>query len=355
MGTEMTVLDIKLSNFRSCESKIWHFDRKKTVFTGRNGTGKSNLAEAVFFCSILRSFRTSSLRELYRLGKTEFLLEMTIKKRSYPEKLKIIQHLGGGKKLFIDNEPVVRSSDFIREFRAVAFAPEDKNIAGGSSVFRRRFFDMLISVLEPGYLKALQNYLTALRERNAALKAGPAAGEGFNDGVFAAFEKVMAENGSEIGTYRRKYTEIAAEKLIQLSGSDKWGIVYRPEFPENSGDYAAFLSSSRERDRKKGFTFSGPQLDDWKLTFEDRELRSYGSSGQTRLCALYLRMAEFMLVRERTGLPVVAIVDDVTGELDSENRNRFYRMLDLADQSFFTFTEFPGEEFFADAGELKIG
>lgn len=347
----MTVLDIRLSNFRSYESSVWRFDREKTVFTGRNGVGKSNLAEAIFFCSILRSFRSSSLRELYRIGKGEFVLEMTLKKGAYPEKLRIVQQLSGGKKLFIDGEAVRRTSDFIREFRAVAFSPEDRNVAGGSSAFRRRFFDMLISVLEPEYLKALQNYTLALRERNAALKNDAP----FSPELFGAFERIMAENGVKIGAFRRKYAGMTAEKLRLLSGGNEWNIVYRPGFPEDEKEYAASLASSRERDGRKGFTFSGPQLDDWKLTLNDRELRLYGSSGQLRLCSLYLRMAEFMLVREISRLPVVAVVDDVTGELDAENRARFFELLKQADQCFFTFTAFPEDEFFSDAGELKIG
>lgn len=62
------------------------------MFTGPNGTGKTNLLESIYFLSILRSFRSASGRELTRIGSRGFELSARVHSRGYPETLKVIQH-----------------------------------------------------------------------------------------------------------------------------------------------------------------------------------------------------------------------------------------------------------------------
>ena len=135
---------LDLADFRNCERGEFCFSGEKVVFTGPNGSGKTNLLESIYFLSILRSFRSASGRELTRIGCRGFELSARIRSREYPETLKVIQQ-GNRRETWIDSARIRRSSEFIREFRAVVFVPEDRSIVGGSSSFRRRFFDMLIS------------------------------------------------------------------------------------------------------------------------------------------------------------------------------------------------------------------
>ncbi len=360
MGSDagnLVISGIWLHNFRSWRDEVWHFDNRKTLFVGRNGAGKSNLLEAIYYSSVLRSFRTASLKELYTVGEKFMSVDAMIGSREgFSRRIHIEQELNGPKKLFINNQPVRRSSDFINEFRAVAFAPEDKNITEGSSLYRRRFMDMLIGVLEREYLILLQNYTSALRSRNALLRSLSAGGM-TDGGELDVFEVILADCGVKIGRFRTEYTGLLAEKLsvICLKNDGKnngnnfksgsFTLKYVPSFSLEITEYIKDLRCSRIKDMKRGYTSIGPQLDEWIISLDGRELRYYGSNGQLRLASLYLKLAEFSLVKERSALPVVALIDDVTCELDRENAESFIDALEDAEQMFFTFVkkaEFAG-------------
>ncbi len=330
----LVLKNLHLLNFRSYENCKLDFSADSVIFCGPNGIGKSNLLEAIFFLSILRSFRTGSVRELVKIGAKEFHIEGEIARKGYSETMKVTQRAGGGRRLAVDQVPVRRSSEFIREFRAVAFVPEDKWITAGSSCCRRKFFDMFISVLEPAYLSALQRYGTALAQRNAALRINA------REESVAAFEPELAGAAAVIAPFRRKYAELMEKKVNELLQADRFRILRQSDYPECDSDYLERLRQCRKKDFLRGFTTFGPQTDEFLFHLDDKLLRNFGSNGQLRLMSLYLKMAEFCLIRQnRHG--VVALVDDVTGELDEENRERFLTLLQHADQTFYTFTTVP--------------
>ncbi len=322
------------------------------ILTGPNGVGKTNLLEAIYFLSILRSFRTSSGKELVRIGDREFRLHAKIDRNGVREELEVIQNLSGKRDTWIGRNRVRKSSEFIREFRAVVFVPEDRNISGGSSSFRRRFFDMLISTLDNGYLMALSNYNRALIQRNRALKrpADPA--------VASAFEPELSVNSPLISEKRRIYANLVEDEVNRLMRKEignRFEIRYRKEYPDHAEACLALLRKNREREILRACTLTGPQLDEFEFYLDGRPLRSYGSTGQIRMIALLLKLAEFHLVRHSVREPVAVLVDDVTGELDESNKRRFLEMIAEADQQFFTFTEFPASPGFEGAVELFLG
>lgn len=331
----MRIDSLELHHFRNCEHRKWEFSNREVVLCGRNGVGKSNILEAIHFLSILRSFRTASVRDLVRIGAKGFRITGRIRKQDYPETLEVEQWHGNRRHLRIDGASVPRSSEFIREFRAVAFTPEDREITSGGSSCRRRFFDMYLSVTEPDYLAALQRYGAALARRNAVLR-NPSA----DLAIAAAFEQDLAESAVRILPARRKCAEILCCQVNSLLGKERLRTVYKSDSPDNAPEYLARLCNDREKERKRGCTSFGPQTDDFIFALDGKPLREFGSNGQLRLMALYLKMAAFALLREN-GTPVVALVDDVTGELDEHARNCFFELLQSADQAFYTFTAAP--------------
>lgn len=331
----MRIDSLELCQFRNCEQQKWEFSGREVVLCGRNGVGKSNILEAIHFLSILRSFRTASVRDLVRIGEKGFRITGRIRKDSYPETLEVEQFLGNRRHLRIDGAPVAKSSEFIREFRAVAFTPEDREITAGGSSYRRRFFDMFLSVTEPDYLTILQRYGSALARRNAVLR-NPAA----DLKVAAAFEPELAECAARLIPVRRACAEKVCNQVNELLHAERLRTVYRTDSPGSAEEYLARLSADREKERKRGCTGFGPQTDDFIFYLDGKPLREYGSNGQLRLMALYLKMAAFALMRHH-GAPVVALVDDVTGELDETARNCFFDLLRSAEQAFYTFTEPP--------------
>jgi DNA replication and repair protein RecF len=325
------------------------------VFTGKNGQGKSNLLEAVFFVSMLRSFRTSQIKDLKTIGKENSYIGAEIDRRNWTEFLEINISDAGKRKLSIDNVPVSRASEFIKRIKAVAFSPDDINIITGVSSLRRRLLDMFISMMEPEYLSALHDYLLALKSRNAVIKSDR------NINVIKAFEPVMASAGSFIAAQRLRHSGILGaeiENLIKKMFPEK--VSFNIKYRNSSGtdDYARYLEifeCERARDIRRGYTGFGPQLDDFDFNYNDKLLRSYGSTGQRRLISLCMKMAEVnILSAGKDKNSIVVLVDDVIGELDASTREMFFKVINQAGQSFFTFTEKPMDDFFKTAVFYEI-
>ena len=330
----MVIESIELTNFRNFESRKLVFHNRNCFLVGQNGSGKSNLLESIAFSSILRSFRGASPREMIRIGSKGFQIRTVLRKSSCREELTIREHFSGRRELFIGKSAVRRSSDFIREFHSVVFAPEDREIVSGSSGYRRKFFDILISEIEPEYLLRLNRYHRALSQRNKALKFAPATA--------AAFEEELAEQAPFISAARKKYTALIAENMAFLLGnSGEFEIVYRSASAETPEEHRKLFAVRRESELHRQCTLSGPQLDEFEMFFNRKLLRTYGSTGQIRLISLLLKLSQFKLVKNNSPLPTVVLADDVTGELDENNLQLFLDTIADARHAFFTCAEPP--------------
>ncbi|MDD5697457.1 MAG: DNA replication and repair protein RecF [Victivallaceae bacterium] len=337
-----------LSSFRNYDHAELAFNARNVIFTGRNGQGKTNLLEAVFFLSVLRSFRTSVTREMKKIGRTSFYLGAEIEQQQWHELLEVDYGENRRRRLSIDHCPVTRASEFINQIRAVVFSPEDINIVTAHSGFRRRFMDMLISVVEPAYLNALRNYGIALKNRNVLLRTAEP-----DLSVLTAYEAVMAENCVEIIPARKKYVELLIREvngiLLNLSDGDVFDIRYRMEVdPVSAAVIQNKFFRDRNRDFRRGFTGFGPQADDFELYFGKKPMRSFASTGQCRLISLCLKLAKLNILGGGGSSDlenVIVLADDVTGELDQAKRELFLTMISRAGQTFFTFTDQPGFDF----------
>ncbi len=342
--------EISLLDFRNFGKSSFRFSGADVVLTGPNGSGKSNLLEAVNHLSILRSFRGPALtKEEVRIGCSAFTITGALKTLSGScEVLTVTEHLSGKRELRIGDCRVTRSSDFIGEFRCVPFVPEDLGIVNGHAGMRRRFFDMLISALDREYLLKLSSYFRALDQRNAALKNE-------NAGVAAAFEEELADSGSAIVERRADFArKIQAEVNQLLAGKFAFACRYLPDVSGGAAEFRARFADLRSRELQKKHTLAGIQLDEFEFRFDDKKLRGYGSAGQRRISTLMLRLAQFNLIKAAAATPVVALVDDVTGELDERNFAHFIASIAAADQRIYTFTELPEFPGFAEMQNIAI-
>lgn len=344
-----------LKNFRNYIDAEILIENNLNVFTGRNGQGKSNLLEAIFFVSMLRSFRTSQIKDLKTIGQDISYISAEIACNTWTEFLEIEVSDSGRRKLKIDNVPVFRASEFIKRIKAVAFSPDDINIITGVSSLRRRLLDMFISMMEPKYLSALHDYSLSLKSRNAVIKSDP------NVNVIKAFEPVMASAGSLIAFHRQQYSVILGseiDSLLKKFFPEKVSFDIKYHNSAATTDYARYLEifeKERGRDIRRGYTGFGPQLDDFDFNYNHKLLKNYGSTGQCRLISLCMKMAEVnILSAGKDKNNIVVLVDDVTGELDAVTREMFFKVINQAGQAFFTFTEKPEDNFFKNAAFYEI-
>ena len=327
---------LELTDFRNFRQREFRFSSSDLVLTGPNGSGKTSVLEALGYLSILRSFRGAGTKELVRLGEKGFTLKCRLAEKNVRNTLQVSEELSGRRELWIGGEKPGRSSDFIREFRTVAFVPEDREIVSGASGRRRRFFDMLISSVDPLYLRALSDYMRALAQRNRALK-------GARPETAALFDAELASRAPEICGKRLKYASLLGEQVRELLRSS--GVPFEIRFLCNgSMDAEENLQQLRKdfkRERQRGCTLSGPQLDEFEFRYDGKIMRNFSSTGQKGLIALLLKLAEFNIVRRESSEPVAVLADDVLVDLDRNNAELFLDVVKAADQRFFTFAEMP--------------
>ncbi len=347
---------LRLKKFRNYQDTQIEFKEPKIVLIGRNGQGKTNLLESVFFIGMLRSFRTAQIGDLKRIGSSGFYICAEVVNKKWTETLEVdynYQNNIGKRKLFIDSSPITRASNFIKQIKVVVFSPEDIQIVNGSSGRRRQFIDMLISVLEQDYLNALHNYAVGFKSRNIAIKKKGALSK-----ETRAFEPGMAEAAVFIMERRRHYAALLSAEVNNLldqfiSEQHKFSINYRNDrIALEKRSYLELFDKERERDGLKGFTGFGPQLDDFDFIFNNKLMRKYASLGQSRLMSLCLKIANMNILLKQnnsSNTEIIVLVDDVTGELDIDTKSKFLKMIENAGQIIFTFTEKPEEEFFNDA------
>ncbi|MCX6984576.1 MAG: DNA replication and repair protein RecF [Lentisphaerae bacterium] len=347
-----------LKNFRNYAEFNLDDLGKVNIFIGKNGQGKTNLLEAVFFLSMLRSFRTSQISDIKKIGSTGFYAGAELSSHSGYDR-RIEAEYADKRKLMIEGSSVGKASEFVNQIRTVVFSPNDILLVNGSSSLRRRFIDMFISAVKPEYMTVLQDYYSAMQKRNAFLRIGE------NSKTIAsakAFEPILADKGVKIVCFRNEILSKLSSNIFGLmkdiTGSEReFFLKYNVQRgTEIESEYLSRFDQERGRDFSRQYATFGPHLDDFEFIYAEKTLRNYGSTGQCRLASLCLKLACIKIMRYSGNEPeIVALVDDVTGELDLETKKAFYGVIKDADQVFFTFTEKPeGDEFLAGARIFEI-
>ena len=338
----MIATRLTLRDFRSYAAAEVQFGPGLSVVSGRNGAGKTNLLEAIYFACTGRSCRTANERECVRFGAQLTRLELCCEAAGRQHELSVGFQPGEPKRLRVDGAAVERLTDVTTRPLVSVFLPDRLELITGAPALRRAHIDQVVAALYPGRAGTRRAYGTALGQRNA-LVAAIRAGRARRDSI-PAWDAELSRHGIALMADRRAVVEGLrarfAEHAAGLGLSGEPAIVYRPRSTAGTAEeLAAELSERLESDVERGFTGHGPHRDELVLRREDRELRAYGSRGQQRLALLALLLAEREALAESRGAPPLMLLDDVMSELDAGRRARLVDLLRAGGQSVITTTD----------------
>jgi DNA replication and repair protein RecF len=334
---------LTLRDFRTYAAADVQLGPGLTVVSGRNGAGKTNLLEALYFACTGRSCRTANERECVRFGTRLTRLELRCEEPGGEQhELGVGFQPGEAKRLRVDGVAVERLTDVAARPLVSVFLPDRLELITGAPALRRAHLDQVIAALRPARAATRRAYGAALAQRNAlvaAIRAGR-AGRGSLDAWNAELARhgveLMADRAATVEELRPRFAERAAG--LGLSGEPD--LTYRPRSKAATADeLAAELAERVEADVERGFTTHGPHRDELVLRRDGRDLRAYGSRGQQRLGLLALLLAERGALADSRGAPPLMLLDDVMSELDAGRRAQLVELLRDGGQSMITTTD----------------
>ncbi len=334
-----------IRHFRNLGKQELSFPPDGVAIIGENAQGKSNLLEAIYYLETFRSFRGGKDEQLVAFDEEAFRVAGTLGDGEGAERpvevTAAFQRRGKRKKITVDGVEPPRVGDALGRLAAVVFSPADVALINEGPGARRRFLDIVLSLNQPGYLGALQQFRHVLSQRNASLKAEqpPAAIQVWDEPLIRSGAQVLKARGDWVARWARTF----AEYHEHVAGGQSARVAHRPGVPTLGLDecqaldldqvverFREALCGSADRERRTGSTAVGPQRDELRITLigaEDAiDVRDYGSGGQRRTAALALRLTEAETLRHARSAEPLVLMDDAFAELDA---GRSERILDL--------------------------
>src|SRR3954454_2344220 len=355
----MIATALSVRDFRSYAAAEVRLGAGLTVISGRNGAGKTNLLEALYFACTGRSCRTSNERECVRFGAELTRLELRCEDVHERHELSVGFQPGEAKRLRVDGAPVERLTDSPSRPLVSVFLPDRLELVLGAPALRRSHLDQVVTALWPARAGTRRAYSAALAQRNALLSSIRARRA--SRASLPAWDAELARHGVALMTDRAATVERLRPRYAQhadgLGLEGEVELRYRPRSTAESPDaLAAELAAHVESDLERGFTGHGPHRDDLSFRRAGRELRAYGSRGQQRLGLLALLRPEREELASEHGSAPLLLLDDVMSELDATRRGRLVELLRRDGQAVITTTELahvPGAEG-ADVARIAI-
>ena len=314
----MKLLKLRVQNFRSHSDFVLKIGERSTLISGRNGSGKTSLIEAIYILLQGTSFRSSDKEILKNDGSNWFRADLKINSGE-TRTIKFENKSGKHKKTFeINNKKTARFPNSVK-IPVVLFEPDDLQLLSGSPSRRRDFLDHFLSQVFPNFGLALSRYNKALKQRNTLLKK-----ETVTPDELFPWNIMLAEFGAEIISKRIEFIDNLNSKIsdiyAEISGiKDNIEIIYLGDKLSKDA-ILKIMDNNFSRDRILGYTDFGPHKHDIQFNFNKKDARNVASRGENRSLVLALKFIETDFLAEMSEQTPVVLLDDVFSELDESRQ-----------------------------------
>lgn len=317
---------INLTQFRNAHSAAFSFENRITAICGLNGTGKTNLLDAVYYLCFTKSYFNKSDASAVEKGSNGFSLHASFTVSGHNIPVSLILRENGKKELLVEQETISPFSTHIGKFPVVFIAPDDVILITGGSEERRKFIDTLICQLDHVYMIQLIRYNKFLQDRNKYLKN--VAGSIADPILLDSFDEQLIQSGTFLLKKRIEFLEGFIQSVIDSFGfisgeKEKPALVY---VPSTSADaYAYNMQKARQKDILLQRTSVGIHRDDIEILMDEMPFKQAASQGQKKSLLFALKLASFNALKLHFGFEPILLLDDIFEKLDQE---RLKKLLD---------------------------
>ena len=354
----MKISSLKLVNFRNYERVELTFQDNLNIIYGNNGSGKTNLVEAIYALSITKSFRNSNDKNLIKKGELSTNIEGVVINNT--ENLYQVIINKEGKKVKIDKSIISKISDYISNIKIVLLQPDEQTIFNDSPSVRRKLLNIEISQIEKDYIVYLNNYNKILKQRNFYLRELYINGNASYD-YLNILTKKLIEYGIRVYDYRKKFidaiNEYIGDSYENIFEKGELKIKYNSDFKDKSEDD---LFNNYQKNYNKeiilGKTLIGIHHDDIVFLLDNQNIAEWGSNGQQKNAIFSFKLAEIKVINQKYSENPILILDDLFSALDNKKIKNIVRLLNSDIQTFITTTELEriDEELLKDAKLFNV-
>lgn len=311
---------ISLLQFKNYASARYRFEENLVGICGPNGSGKTNLLDAIHYLCFTRSYFNRSDQAHVQHGTQGFRIQGNMEKSGVLESAVCILREEGRKEFSVDDSPYKKFSEHIGRYPCVVIAPDDVQLITGSSEQRRAFLDSMLSQLDATYLKQLIVYTRVLQHRNSFLKAAR-DGHQRDLSVLDALDEQLSTAGTYIYQARAGFCKEFLPKVItryRAIAQKEEPVTLHYDTELGTATLAELLKNTRQRDLVVQRTSAGIHRDDLEFCMAGAPFKTTASQGQRKSLLFALKLAEVDIILEQKGHYPILLLDDVFEKLDEQ-------------------------------------
>jgi DNA replication and repair protein RecF len=339
----MHLKQLSLTQFKNYQQASFRFNPNLNILFGKNGAGKTNVLDAIYYLSITKSYFNSIDQQQILQGDQYFVVEGKLAKNEVEETLRIIFQRGIGKSMLVNNNELQKFSEHIGNMPVVMIAPGDIQLIYEGSEERRKFVDLIISQCDRVYLHELMLYQKTLDQRNKLLKDF-FENRYFNRDLLEVYNEQLGRSGTYIYSARSAFLAIFKPIFLanyqKLAGdSEVVDLVFESDL--NRQVYPELLLVNEQADIDLMRTTRGVHKDDLVFLIEGNALKKFGSQGQQKSFIIALKLAQFQFIEQKKRLKPILLLDDIFEKLDQGRLQQLFKWVSegVFGQIFITDTQ----------------
>lgn len=309
----MKLKTLTTQSFRNLADAETEFHPQANIVVGRNGQGKTNLLEAIYFLATTKSFRTTRTASVFRHDVPSVFVSGILERGGLDRTLSVGLESGEAKKrvLMINGEKVPLPA-YLHALTVFAYSSARLDAIRGTPEDRRRFLDRGIASIHPSYVEQLSRYTRVLKQRNALL--AEIAHQRQAVASLDAWDNELMVAAAAVHRIRATYViELAAvfREVVERHGYHVTNVEmrYKPNLTDD-------LARIRRHELRARMSLVGPQRDVLELVAGERAASEVLSGGEQKMIVLFLKFAKLELFRRRHEDAPLFLLDDVDAELD---------------------------------------